>query len=99
MIVRILGEGQYELADSSLADLEARDQELLAAIEGGDEGRFSAVLSSLLERVRTDGAKLDVERIVPSELTVPHEGSSLEEVRELLASEPVEADETISGGT
>lgn len=42
MIVRIMGEGQVELADSHFTELNKLDDELLAEIEGGDEGASGA---------------------------------------------------------
>jgi hypothetical protein len=39
--------------------------------------------------VRTEGKPVAADRFVPSDLTLPHEGASLAELRELLASEDV----------
>ncbi len=89
MIVRILGEGQYEVDDAHLPTLEQLDAKLNAALEADDEGAFDAYLSELIALVREHGA-IGPERFVPSELTVPHAGSSIREVRELLASEEAE---------
>nr|WP_159026349.1 hypothetical protein [Streptomyces sp. CLI2509] len=36
MIVRIMGEGQFALAESHLAELNTLDEELLAEMENGD---------------------------------------------------------------
>lgn len=88
MIVRILGEGQYELPDTAADSLEQLDRELLEAMEAADEERFAGVLDQLLGRIRGDGKPVDAETIVPSDLTVPDEGATLEEVQQLLASEP-----------
>jgi hypothetical protein len=87
MIVRILGEAQYELDDSSAEDLEHLDARLNKAIEDGDEAGFGSALAELITKVRTSGTAVDPSRFVPSELTVPHEGSTVSEVRELLNSE------------
>lgn len=89
MIIRILGEGQYEAPDELLEALEPLDAALNAAIEEGDEAGYSAALDALLRAVRNGGHPLDVTTLVPSELTLPHEGSTLEDIRELLASEEV----------
>lgn len=95
MIVRILGGGQYELADSTASELETLDAKLNKALENGDEAEFAGALSQLIDKVRTSGSPVDPGRFIPSELTVPHEGSTLAEVRELLNSadsgEPGEA--------
>jgi hypothetical protein len=86
VIVRILGGGQYELGEDELGELEQLDQQLNEAIETSDEARFSEVLATLIARIR-QGKEVSASTIVPSDLTVPHEGSSLEEVRHLLSSE------------
>ena len=86
MIVRILEEGQYEVPDSELGALDALDAELAAAIEANNADAYSAVLSQLAERIRSSGKKGDAGTIVTSELTIPHEGTSLDEVKRLLAS-------------
>lgn len=92
MIVRILGEAQYEVAASEVPALEKLDHKLSTAIDGGDEAAFDSVLSQLHEMVRTVGKKVAPETIVPSDLTLPQPGSSLSEVRELLASEDMTGD-------
>ncbi|MHB8245173.1 MAG: PspA-associated protein PspAA [Acidimicrobiales bacterium] len=91
-----MGEGQYELADEALASLEEQDRELNTAIEEGDEARFEQALQSLIVSVRTNGTELDAFTLVPSDLTLPHDGSTLEDVKALLASEP--AADTIREG-
>ena len=86
MIVRILGEGQIELDDSQLASLDELDQELLKALDGGNEAAYRAVLERLLHKIRSEGSPVPADRFVPSDLTLPDEHASLAEVRELLAS-------------
>lgn len=86
MIVRILDGGQYELGEHELEELEGLDQQLNEAIEAGDQARFDEVLASLIAKIR-QGKELPASTIVPSDLTVPHEGASLEELRHLLSSE------------
>ena len=87
MIVRILGEGQFELDQSQVASLEDLDKQLLVALEAGDETGFQDVLSQLVNKVRAEGKPVAPDRFVPSDLALPHEGASLEELRAFLASE------------
>jgi len=89
MIVRILGEGQFELDQDQVASLEDLDKQLLAALEASDEPRFHEVLGHLVERVRKAGKPVRPDRFVPSDLTVPNESASLAELRELMNSEDV----------
>lgn len=88
MIVRILGEGQYELSEELLGSLDELDDELNSAIGAGDEAAFEKALGRLLARVKEAGKPVDVDTLVPSDLTVPPEGSTLDDVKELLTSEP-----------
>ncbi|MFI8499972.1 hypothetical protein ACIGFK_15930 [Streptomyces sp. NPDC085524] len=87
MIMRILGEGQYEIADEHLGKLNELDSTLQAAVDADDETAFASALSALLDAVRTFGASLPDDTITPSDLVVPDMGTSLAQVRELLSGE------------
>ena len=97
MIVRILGEGQFEVPDDVLGALDKLDAELNAAMEAGEEERFGQALEALAERVRSSGKELDATTIVPSNLTVPHPGATIAEVQELLASDTGDAQAATEG--
>lgn len=84
MIVRILGEGQYDVADTLVDRLNELDGALETAVEGNDETTFRAALIELLTTVRSVGTPHAVEEIDVSDVVLPHEDASLEEVRELL---------------
>ncbi|MHC5903976.1 PspA-associated protein PspAA [Streptomyces sp. S6] len=84
MIVRIMGEGQVELAESHLPDLNELDDELLAELESGDEPAFRHTLTALLDAVRHLGAPLPDDALEPSDLILPGPDATLEEVRAML---------------
>ncbi len=87
MIVRILGEGQVDVPDSELDSLNALDDAVQQAVDGGDGEAFTQSLAALLNRVRQLGRPLPDEEIVPSDLVLPSADASLAEVRELLGDE------------
>ncbi|MDF3288527.1 MULTISPECIES: PspA-associated protein PspAA [Streptomyces] len=87
MIVRIMGEGQVRLADSHFVELNKLDDELLGAMESGDETEFRRTLGALLDAVRRLGEPLADDALEPSELILPAPDASLEEVREMLADD------------
>jgi hypothetical protein len=87
VIVRILGEGQLEVDDSAVAELNTLDAQLEAACESNDEAAFTAALDSLLSRVRGLGRPLEDASLEPSELILPQEGATMDEVRKLLADD------------
>ncbi|GAA4188864.1 MULTISPECIES: PspA-associated protein PspAA [Microbispora] len=84
MIVRIMGEGQVEIAPADIDVLNELDGELEAAIETDDETQFRAKLHALLDKVRDVGRPLADDSLEPSELILPPADASIEEVREML---------------
>ncbi|MEU8617447.1 hypothetical protein [Streptomyces sp. NPDC048623] len=87
MIMRILGEGQYEIDDKHLGHLNELDSDLQSAADAGDETAFATALSALLDAVRTLGARLPDETITPSDLVLPDADTGLARVRALLSDE------------
>jgi hypothetical protein len=87
VIVRILGEGQFRLDDEATAELNQLDAVLETAVERNDEAAFSSALSNLLAQVRAHGSPLPPDILEESELILPHEDSSMDEVRKLLTDE------------
>ena len=87
MIVRIMGEGQYRLADEKLDALNELDSAVEAAVERGDRETFSQALDALLNAVREAGTTLPAESLEDSDLILPPADATLEEVRELLSDE------------
>ncbi|WP_395107381.1 hypothetical protein [Actinomadura sp. SCN-SB] len=87
MIVRIMGEGQLEVAPDDLASLNTLDEELEAAIETGDEATFRTALHGLLDNVRKVGKALPEDSLEPSELILPPADAAMDEVRKMLGDE------------
>ncbi len=87
MIVRILGEGQFQVDDEAANELNHLDTELETAVERGDEAAFSAALDGLLSQVRAQGSPLPPDILGPSDLILPHQDSSMDEVRKLLTDD------------
>jgi hypothetical protein len=84
VIVRIMGEGQVEIAPDDIDVLNALDSELEAAIDSGDEAVFRAKLHALLDKVRHVGKALPADSLEPSELILPPADASMDEVRDML---------------
>ena len=87
MIVRILSEGQYDVADTALDRLNELDAAVEAAVADGDETAFRAALAALLDGVRTVGTPHPDDDFVESDLILPPADAALEEVREMLADD------------
>lgn len=88
MIVRVMHDRQYEVPASAVGRLEELDLELDRALTGGDAAAFATALETLVAQVRSSGTPVPVETIIPSDRTVPAPGTTIAELRALLASEP-----------
>jgi predicted transcriptional regulator len=87
VIVRILGEGQWELAEDHLEALNALDTSVEQAIDAGDHDAFAQGLVALLDVVRRQGTRLEDDSLMESDVILPMSDASLEEVAALLTEE------------
>jgi hypothetical protein len=87
MIVRILGEGQLRVDDAVVGELNELDAKVEAAVEASDEAGFATALSALLSRVRALGTPLEAASLQPSELILPQDDATMDDVRKLLADD------------
>jgi len=87
MIVRILGEGQYDVSDDAVDRLNDFDGAVEAALDAGNEPAFRDALDALLDGVRTMGVARAADTLDASDLILPHAEASMDEVREMLADD------------
>jgi hypothetical protein len=79
MIVRISGEDQYRLDAAQDGRLGELDNDVLAAVESGEEGRFRVTYDSLLAFVRANGTPVADDDLDSSDLILPPPDLSLAE--------------------
>ena len=87
MIVRLMGEGQFEVDDEVAKGLNGLDEQAGAAVEQGDEEKLRELLQRMADAVRMNGARVPDEDLTPSEAIVPPDDLSLDEARELFEGE------------
>ena len=87
MIVRVMGEGQFEIDDEVAKGLNDLDEQAGQALERGDEEQLRELLHRMAEAVRTNGARVPDEELSASEAIVPPDDLSLDEARELFEGE------------
>ena len=85
MIVRILGEGQWDVPSDAVDGLNALDDQVEQAVEHQDQDSLTLALSGLLAEVRSRGTAVPDDQILDSDLILPDVGSSLADVEALLA--------------
>ncbi|HEX7292766.1 MAG TPA: hypothetical protein VF250_16720 [Conexibacter sp.] len=81
MIVRISGEGQFELADDVVERLNALDNEAVAAVEAGEQARFTDLFGQIVALIRGEGSPLADDDLRGSDVIVPPPDTSFEEAR------------------
>jgi hypothetical protein len=87
MIVRIMGEGQWKLADESVAELNEVDAKLEAAVSTSDQAAFEQSFAALLDLVRGKGEKLPDDVLHDSDAILPPSDSTLAEMKELISGD------------
>jgi hypothetical protein len=92
VIVRILGEGQFEVGDDAAATLAALDSELDAAIQADEEAAFRAALDASVRLIRESGTRVPDDAIVTADVILPFADATLAEVRQLLADGKISGD-------
>lgn len=87
MIVRILGEGQFEVPESAIEELNRLDDVLMAAVAAAEDTAFRAALAALTRQVRSCGTALPDDALLPSEAILPPSDIDLSELEELLGTD------------
>jgi hypothetical protein len=71
VIVRISTESQYRLPEDAAEELNALDNDVVSAVERGDEDRFHSVFEQMLDLVRRAGEPLGEDELEESEVILP----------------------------
>jgi len=81
MIVRIATEGQYRLPDAVVERVNALDNDAVAAVEAGDEARFTELFGQIIALIRAEGERLHDDELHGSDVIVPPPDTSFDEAR------------------
>ena len=84
MIVRILGEGQYRVDDSVVADLNTIDATIEDAVAGGDQQALTTALTRLHAEIIGVGTPVADDELADSDLILPGADATVDDVRGLL---------------
>lgn len=87
MIVRISGEGQWELPDDVIPEFNELDRRIESAVRVQDATGLGIALRELDSRIRHEGVAIADDDLHDSDLIIPGPDSSLEDVAKLLASD------------
>jgi hypothetical protein len=81
MIVRISGEGQYEVSDDQRERLNDLDNQAVAAVVAGDEGKFTELWGQMLQLVTKECRPLADDELVGSDVILPPRDVSFAEAK------------------
>jgi DNA-binding GntR family transcriptional regulator len=79
VIVRIATESQYKLPEDASEELNDLDNQVVAAVEAGDEDRFHELFEQMLDLVRRAGQPLDEDELAESTVILPPPDTSFVE--------------------
>ena len=83
MIVRILGEGQFNLPGSVIDDLNDIDNRMVEAVATEDGAQFRSLLDEMFRLVRDRGEPLPLDHLVESDLILPETDLTLDEAEHI----------------
>jgi len=92
VIVRILGEGQFQVDGDAATKLAALDSELDAAVQASEEAAFRAALDASVRLIRESGTRVPDDAIVTADFILPFADATLAEVRQLLTDGNISGD-------
>ena len=83
MIIRIVGEGQYEVPSSLFDELNVIDNKIVDLVSKDNEGEYRAELSKLIDMIKSNGKQIDDSQIVESDIMVPPGDLTFEEAKDI----------------
>ncbi len=87
MIVRLMGEGQYEIDKKHVDEINKIDNTLVKIVNKGDEKTFKVEYKKLTDTVRKFGKPLSNDIIKPSDVIIPPADISIEEAKKIFKGE------------
>jgi hypothetical protein len=87
MIVRLMGEGQFRVADGLVDSLNELDDRAQAAVDTEDEPELDRVLDQMWGLVRAEGERLADDDLSTSDIVIPPSDLTLEETKRLFSYE------------
>lgn len=87
MIVRLMGEGQFEVGEELLPTLNELDDRAMAAADAKDEAELDRVLEDMWKLVLAEGERLPDEALDTSDVVIPPSDLTLEETTRLFSEQ------------
>jgi hypothetical protein len=82
-----MGEGQFQVDDGLLGQLNALDDQAQAAADAGNEAELDRVLDEMWQLVQSGGERLADDDLSASDVVIPPSDLTLEETTRLFSDE------------
>lgn len=92
MIIRIMGEGQYQASEALCDELNEIDNQIVTLVEEGKAEEYRKELARLISEIREKSEPIDPEEIVESDIIVPPGDLSFEEAKAVFKGAGIFAD-------
>lgn len=83
MIIRIMGEGQYNVKGSLFDVLNKIDNTIVENVQKGDEKAYRKNLSKLISTIKSKGELIDDKELIASDIIVPPPDMTLKEAHDV----------------
>ncbi len=83
MIIRIIGQGQFNVPGRLFDDLNRIDNKIVGFVQDGNEKDYKSGLAELVGLVIREGKKLSEGELVESDVIVPPADMTLDEARQV----------------
>jgi hypothetical protein len=89
MIIRIMGEGQYQASESLCNELNKIDNHIVILVEEGKADEYRKELARLITEIKGKAEPIDPKEIVESDIIVPPGDLSFEEAKAVFKEEGI----------
>ena len=89
MIIRILGQGQFDVKSTLFDDLNKIDNTIVGCVQNGDDVEYKRGLAELIGLILTEGTKLPDTELVESAVIIPPADMTLEEARQVFRGDGI----------
>lgn len=89
MIIRIMGEGQYQASEALCNELNKIDNHIVALVEDGKAEEYRKELARLISEIKGKAEPIDPKEIVESDIIVPPGDLSFEEAKAVFNGEGI----------
>ncbi len=89
MIIRIMGEGQYQASEDLFNELNKIDNHIVNLVEEGKAEEYRKELARLISEIKGKAEPIDPKDIVESDIIVPPGDLSFEEAKAVFKGEGI----------